>query len=471
MFPRFRLSALLLAVILLLPAPSLAMTTAEEKELGQEFIRYVREHLRLVDDPVITEYVNRVGRKILAAAGPQPLEYHFYVVQEDVYNAFAGPGGHVFIHSGLLTAMKNEDDLAGILAHEISHVTCRHISEKISRDSKLQLATLAGMVAGIFLGGGAAGTALVAGSMAAGTSASLSYSRRDEMQADELGLTYLAKAGYSAQGLMDILDEIRKKRWYGPDEIPDYLSSHPAVEDRLGYIGTWITSHPGVPEKPASLDPYEFDKVKCRTLALYTRSELAAELLSRAAEKHPENPAIQYGQGLVLLREGRRTQAVEHLLRAARSRPFDPDVLAELGRAYLEAGKVDEALKTLGAATAARPGNALTLFNLGRALLAADRPGEAAIALEKSLELDPDHLATLQVLGQAQGQEGRMAEAHFHLGLFHKKKRDFANARFHLAKALELAGEDTGLKDRIKAALEDLPSRWQTGENQRPSLF
>ena len=103
--------------------------------------------------------MNKIGNRILSVLPQQPFNYHFYVIKEDVYNAFATPAGHIFVYTGLLDAMDEEEELAGILGHEIAHVYCRHISQKIERSKKIGIATLAGIAAGILLGVGGAGEA------------------------------------------------------------------------------------------------------------------------------------------------------------------------------------------------------------------------------------------------------------------------------------------------------------------------
>jgi len=225
------------------PEKAFSISVKEEKDLSREFMKYVNHNYEFIEDPFIVNYVETIGKRILAVVPEQPYPYHFYVIKADVYNAMAGPAGNIFINSGLFAAMESEEELAGILSHEISHSVCRHISQKIEQSKKINIATLAGVVAGTLLGGGgsaAAAQAVTAGSIAAGKSVALANSRENEMQADQLGLKYLADAGYSAKGLVKILKKMREKQWYTSAQIPTYLSTHPGTEDRIGYVGSWI---------------------------------------------------------------------------------------------------------------------------------------------------------------------------------------------------------------------------------------
>ena len=278
--------------------PAAAISIKEEQQLSREFLVVLKQHLQIIDDPEINSYIDGIGQKILAALPPQPFTYHFYVIKEDVYNAFAIPAGHIFINSGLLLAMDNEDELAGILSHEISHVICRHVSQRIDRSKNINLATMAGMVAGIFLGAAAgepaAAQGLIFGSAAAGQSMSLAFSRDDEAQADQLGLGYLNKAGYSAEGLLDILKKIRSRQWYGSDQVPTYLMTHPAVEQRIVDIDSWIASHkqPHPTAEAQARSSARLHKITLRLRALYGDQDTGLQYFQSAVTRNPDDSDI-----------------------------------------------------------------------------------------------------------------------------------------------------------------------------------
>ena len=121
--------------------PVSSLTIKEEEDLARQVMGSILRQAPMVDDPDIVAYVNKIGKRILAHIPEQPFKYHFYVIDQEAYNAFATPAGHIFVYTGLLAAMEKEEELAGILGHEIAHVTCRHISQKIERSKKLQVAT------------------------------------------------------------------------------------------------------------------------------------------------------------------------------------------------------------------------------------------------------------------------------------------------------------------------------------------
>ncbi|MFZ5570970.1 MAG: M48 family metalloprotease [Thermodesulfobacteriota bacterium] len=435
------LSAIFLfTAIIMLCRPASAMTVKEEEEMSHEFMRMAVSHYQLIEDPMINDYVKRVGRKIIAVMPPQPFTFHFYVVQEDVYNAFAGPAGHIFLHSGLLEALSGEDELAGILAHEISHVSCRHLSDMIKKSKQTTLATLAGVAAGIFLGAGgaaAAGSAVTIGSMAAGQSLSLAYSRENEIQADQNALQYLAKAGYSASGLLESLKTIRAKTWFGTDEVPSYLMTHPAVDDRITYIGSWVTAHETGPHQPSDQSRNDFSRMKTRLLARYGDKQAVLNKFAEDSRKHPESAMIQYGYGLALARNGQHKEAIAHLRNALEKKPFDPYIVQELGRIYFLEGQYEKALAMLGTNSPSQPFDPESRVYLGRTQAALSLYSEAIATLEEVTAQKPDYVMTYYYLGEIHGKEGRLGNAHYYLGIYYRKKEDYLNADFHLKTAVK----------------------------------
>jgi len=450
-------SALILLADVCFPKAALCISVKKEEEMGREFMRVVLEHFELIEDPFIVNYVNKIGNKIILALPPQPFNYHFYIIREDTYNAFASPAGNIFINSGLFEAMENEEELAGILSHEIAHVVCRHISQRIERQSKIGLITLAGIAAGIFLGlegAGTASSALTLGSVAAGQSISLAYSREDEIQADQIGLTYLNKAGYSGSGLLTMLKKIRSKQWFGSDQIPTYLTTHPASEDRIVYIGSWLETSEKQSGQVFNIDPYDFQTTHMRFVSMHGEESIVLKKFETRIAESPSDSIALYGYGLVLARTGNLKDAEINLKKALEKRAFDSHLLKDLGRIYFLDGRYEEALKTLEASLSIAPDDMECLFFLGRTQTGLGRYGNAENTFEKLIEKDPDYNQALYFLGDAYGRHGRMADAHYYLGLYYKNEGDFKNAEFHLKRALKTNDPDKKLK--IKEILKEI---------------
>jgi len=445
------------------------ITIQQEEELSREFMDYVRRQFRIVEDPYIDRYVNDLGRKLLKQFSPQPFTYHFYVVEQDVYNAFAGPGAQIFMYTGLIEAMESESELAGILCHEISHVSCRHISENIERSGKIQIGTLAGVLAGILLGGSGSGevaSALTIGSIAAGQSVFLAYSREDEQQADEVGIKAQIGAGYPVEGLVTMLAKIKAKDWYGRD-IPSYLGTHPGVEDRIVYLSRFINikSEAGPVSFP-KVSEDAFSRVHTRVLALYGDSEKAATQFEAMAGKAPESFLPDYGMGLLAFRQGNLKEANAYLKKALEKNAFDSYLLADLGQNYFQEGDFPAARKILESAVSMDSENLECRLLLGQTRLAMGDFSEAQSIFERLLVDDPDYAKALKSLGEAFDKQGRSAEALYYLGLSYLKTNDVEKAVFNLKRARGEAGEE-GLQKKIDDALTQAENEERKGKKRK----
>ena len=422
-----------------------SITIKEEEEMSRQILAMIYKHFEVVEDPVIVPYVSQVGNRILASLPQQPFRYKFHVIKADIYNAFATPAGHIFVYTGLLNAMETEEELAGIMGHEIAHVYCRHISQKIERSKKISMATLAGVAAGVLMGLGGAGDAAGAvtmGSAAAGQTAELAFSRENEMQADELGVEFLAKADYNADGLLEILKKIRSKSWFGSDQVPTYLMTHPAVEDRIAFITSWIESHNQTSKPIPPVKPDAFNRVHTRVETRYIDEQVALSKIESEVKRNPEDPMAHYRYGLILARVGQRQEAIAQMRMALTKRAFDPYILTDLGWIYFNDGNYEEALKILDSACAMIPGDAECLFYIGRTQM---ELGNLAAASDKFYELIrqyPNYTEAYYFLGQSLGKQDQLGEAHYYLGVFYLRNRDRKNAIIQFQQALKHLQDD-----------------------------
>lgn len=440
------------------------ITIQEEEELSHEFMKLILSHYTIIRDPLIVNYVNKVGQKIVSTLPPQPFPYHFYVIKEDTYNAFATPAGHIFVYSGLLEAMDSEEELACILAHEISHVLCRHISQKIERAKKVNIATLAGVVAGVLLGtagASAAANAVTLGSMAAGQSYALAYGREDERQADQIGLNLLRKAGYNGIGLITTLKKMRSKRWFDSNQIPTYLTTHPASEERMAYIDTWLEKHK---KTENHIDDYPFKRAHTRLVAIYGDESVALRTFKSEVHNHPDDPLAYYGYGLILDRKGDHKAAETYLKEALEKRAFDPYMLKDLGRLYFIEGNYQQAFSILDGAAGINSNDPDILFYLGRTQVELGHLTDAVATFEKLISKQPDYPRALYTLGETYWKLGKEGDAHYCLGIDYKNKRDFKNAVFHLKKALENI-DDPYKKAKVEELLKEIRGKKNQSEN------
>jgi predicted Zn-dependent protease len=199
-----------------------------EMALGKQLAEEVARQAKVVDDPILSEYVNRIGQN-LARNSDAKAPFTFRLLQNDVPNAFALPGGYIFVHTGLIGIASEEDEFAAALAHEIAHVAARHLT---CRDTKAQLANMGTIPLSILLGGWG-GFAARQAANAAIPMTFLSFSRHDESEADFLGVQYMWAAGYDPAGAISIFEKLETLQRTEPTAVSKLLSTHPMDADRI----------------------------------------------------------------------------------------------------------------------------------------------------------------------------------------------------------------------------------------------
>jgi beta-barrel assembly-enhancing protease len=203
---------------------------SEEKEmaLGKELAEEVARQAKIVDDPLISEYINRTGQNLVRNSDAK-VPFSFQVIDSDVPNAFALPGGYVFVNTALIELAEEEDELAGAVAHEIAHVAARHMTRQATRS---QIANIAMIPLSVLLGGWT-GYAVLQGAGLGVPMTFLTLSRKDEAEADYLGVQYLYAAGYDPTGMISILEKLDAVGRRKPGAVSRLLASHPMDSDRI----------------------------------------------------------------------------------------------------------------------------------------------------------------------------------------------------------------------------------------------
>jgi predicted Zn-dependent protease len=238
-----------------------------EKEiaLGKQMAQEVERQAKIVDDPIIAEYVNRVGQNLVRNSDAK-VPFTIKVIDSEEINAFALPGGFFFVNTGVLMNADNEAEMAGVMAHEIAHVAARHGTRQASRGEIAQVASIAPM---IVLGGWAGYGAYQAMGLLV-PMGFLKFNRNFESEADQLGLQYIYKAGYDPTAFVDFFEKVQSMEKTKPGTMSKLFSSHPPTDDRIKKSQETIQKY--LKEKPEYVvNTSEFNDVKARVLAMHGR--------------------------------------------------------------------------------------------------------------------------------------------------------------------------------------------------------
>jgi predicted Zn-dependent protease len=223
------------------------LSVEEEKDLGTQAQRQVREEFDMVRDRVVVNYVRDLGAKLVDASDPSPFRFRFYVVEDDAINAFALPGGAIYVHTG--TVMKAEDvsELAGVVAHEIGHVTARHVAELYPKQRAANLGiNFLAILAAILSGNPYITNAAGLGGQVAAQAYLATFTQDAELESDMLAVEALIRAGYDPHGMVDFFEILKQEAEHGL-QMPDFLSSHPATNERIATVRAAIRAREPLP--------------------------------------------------------------------------------------------------------------------------------------------------------------------------------------------------------------------------------
>lgn len=444
-----------------------ALTTTEEQKLGEEVLREVEGKFSLIRDPLILDYLNKLGQDILKQAGSQPYPFRFYLLKDPQLNAFSVPGGYVFLTTGILQIMDSEGELAGLLGHEIAHVTHHHVSKQIEQQKKIGLATIAAALLGVLAGDARIAGAAIAGSMATAQTLMLKYSREDEDEADNFGFKYMSKAGFNPQTMIDLLDKLRRWGSFGSEGIPAYMQTHPLTGDRMSHVEDLLHQYADQgPWKRMSSD--EFRRLQTLTLTKYGDLQRARNRFQSWSKDGQNQFWIHYGQGWIDIREGKFDAAIDQFEKALSLRPQDTYIQRDVGQVFLVKGNFEKAIQKLSQASFLDPKDGTTAFFLGRAY---QEKGENRLALEnfqKAMKLGLEGEDLHYYLGMTYGNLNDLGQAHYHFGKSFGLKGDRGKALFHFKTALRYVEKDPTQKDQIEKEIKNLESEKPGAKKPNP---
>ena len=318
----------------------------KERQIGKAMMRQLRASQPIIQDPVLIEYINHLGNQLVKNAHDVNYAFEFFLINNNELNAFAFFGGHVGIHSGLLTTADNESELASVIAHEISHVTQRHLARRLESQSSTQALSMAGMVSGILIAlvNPAVGMAALSASMAASQQASINYTRGNEQEADRVGIALLAASDFDPQGAPSFFGKMSEKYRYA-SKPPAMLLTHPLPESRISDARQRAHKYP-IRNLAPSLN---FELAKARIQARYqsdAKSNIAFFDLQLRQKTYSLQAGAQYGLALSYFENGDFKQAkkiLESLKSSDKNNLFYIDALTDV---YLALKEFDSATES-----------------------------------------------------------------------------------------------------------------------------
>jgi predicted Zn-dependent protease len=415
------------------------LSTNEEAQIGRAIMRDIRNSGQVVEDPLVNEYINEIGNKVAAQTNDGDHDFTFFVIEDHRINAFALPGGYIGVHTGLLEATRSEDELAGVLAHEVAHVTQRHIARAIHANSRQSLLSTAIMLGAIIAGAAGGGSDVMQAGIAVaqGTAAQqqINFTRSNEHEADRVGIAALADAGFDPYGMASFFDVMSRQNSRAPDErAPEFLMTHPVTSSRIAEARDRARHYPQVRSEDSI--SYGIAKIRMIVDRFETPKEAVAYFERRPYQN--QNDIERYGRLLAYLRDGSYWQALDIIENLVYR---NPEVIAyhiALGDTQVLLGRHDDALATFEEAIKLFPRNVPLVIAYGERLLELDHPDKAHEILLDLLNNVPPTPDQARLIARAASEAGESAESLYYLSEYRLMIGDLVGGINYLQQALQL---------------------------------
>jgi beta-barrel assembly-enhancing protease len=430
----------------------MVFTRSQADGIGRSILHQLREEGSVLEDPEVADYITSVGYRIAAHAHEGDQRFEFFVMNDDAINAFALPGGYVGINTGLITATRSESELAGVLAHEIAHVTQKHIARRIAATGRTSILATAAVLAAIMLG--ASGDMVPAAIMSAQGMAlqeQINYTRYNEYEADRVGLGFLARAGFDPLGMPSFFEVLSGQAGTPGTRAPEFLQTHPLSSARIAETRDRA-------ERTEVRETYEspaYDLMRARIQVLNARSADDALARFRAGlqqQGDSATPATRYGWGLALMRAGRHAEAVPVFEQLRGEDQATVVFHSALGEALIRANRPDDGLAAFERAARLFPRNRPLTVRYAEALI---RTGHFDAAHALLLDLFNNVRPTppqVRLIANTADAAGLKAEALYYMSEYHLLTGQLPMALEKLAPCTARTGAATLAEGTLRSA-------------------
>jgi predicted Zn-dependent protease len=443
------------------PASS-TLSLDDEFRIGMQVMRQLRGEGQIIEDPEATEYLQALGSRLVAqATGDNAQRFHFFFVRDDTINAFALPGGFIGVNYGLMLATRNESQLAGVLAHEIAHVTQRHIARRVRSQGRTSIATVAAILAAILIGAatgsGDAAMGGVAMAQGAAMQQQINFTRSNENEADRVGMHFLAAAGFDPYGMPDFFETMGRRSSLagsGRNSLPEILQTHPITTNRIAESRARAAQFTELKPTPESVS-YSLTRERLRVLGTPAEDNVRRYYQERRERQQP-TPGEQYGEALASLQSGHSRESLDALGELARQYPQVPMLQSTYGQALMAAGATDDALATFRRALNVSPRNIPLTMRYAEALLKADQAKTAHIVLLDLFNNVAPTPEQIRFTALAASSAGDTADAAFYMSEYHIATGNLPLSVAQLEMALAVPAITAVQRSRFQARLDEV---------------
>ncbi|MBM4197169.1 MAG: M48 family metallopeptidase [Gammaproteobacteria bacterium] len=430
-----------------------------EAQIGRAIYRSLRDDGGLIIDPELQEYIQDVGQKLAAHTGDSGQKFQFFLVDNPAINAFALPGGYIGVHTGLLLATSNESELAGVLAHEISHVTQRHISRAVFANQRASILTMAALLGAILLGTVTGSGDIIQGAIAATQSVAaqqqINFTRSNEYEADRVGVELLASAGFDPNGMASFFETLGRQTGPLAARAPEFLRTHPVTVNRIAETRERASRM----ERRDVTDTlgYRLARARAQVLTSATPEAAARNLTALLDEpKWAGDPGLEYGLALTRQQRGDHAAAAREFAKLLAANPGAIAYHIGLATSRLGSGDTAGAFAAFERALALFPRNVPLTVRYAEALMQHQRAGEAHRVLLDLLNVVAPTPEQVRLIALAASAAGDTGDAHYYMAEYHLMSGDIMLAADELRVSLGIPGLDPVQRARFSSRLAEI---------------
>jgi predicted Zn-dependent protease len=433
------------------------LSPAQERAVGRAYVNKLRNQNQVIDLPILDEYINDLGYRLVSSAGSSSV-FSFFVTKDTSINAFALPGGYVGVNAGLILAARNVDEMAGVLAHEITHVTQRHVARAIESMQGRQLATLAAALGAVLATGGngdVIGGALSA-AMASLAQGQIQYTYANEEEADRLGIMLLQRAGFDPMGMPLFFERLMQSSRYYENEYSDFLRDHPVTSARIAEAKERVAAMGVTRARSVPHSTEQFAMIQALVMTMVTPHDEAALSFKTRLASNPNDLGARFGLAWLLADRREGAQAVHLLAPLVRRYATLPIMYLALAQAQTSAKQPAAALESYRKALLIFPDDYPLALAQAQLFVAQDRPTEARAKLLALPVRYQDKPELMRTLAEANAAMGNRVESHYYLSEYYLLSGQAEQAMEQLRVALAQKENDEFNKMRAKARLSEI---------------
>lgn len=390
------------------------LTPADEVKLGRQFMQSIKQQANVLDDPLISDYIQELGEKLLKTSSAAGQDFTFFIIDEPTINAFAGPGGHIGVYSGLILATQSESELASVIAHEIGHVVQKHLLRAFDEANRMSGKTAALILASILVGVAGspnAGIAMATGAQAGAIQDQINFTRSNEEEADSVGIQILAEADFDPRAMPVFFERLTHASRVYESGIPEMLRTHPVTSNRIADALGRAEKY-NYRQYPGSLR-YYLTREALRVKQFKDPADAVKHFSSGLDEgRNLNEEAYKYGYALALSADHQYSKADEIIEKLLKQHPQQMEyILASAEIAQLR-GDPQKGMRTLDTYYSLMPENYPLAVAYIQALTEAKRYDSARQVASRSISLRGDDPRLYRMLGKVEKLSGNASESH-----------------------------------------------------------